>query len=186
MIVVPNWSSPGFICTNSCLFFLKSKISFIIPLGTIPSTGEGIVTRQACQRGFSDCCSTSYDIKVRNCGRYTAYCLRALSTCPARYCFGKHIWFLLLLPYDFFPGARDIFRLLASSLGWYFIGTGQCNSEESKDSDKNGNNKKKGFRGFSVLFNSFFVCYFFLAMLATLIFNTMNAVKMIYIKNKWG
>ncbi|XP_022287221.2 uncharacterized protein LOC111099976 [Crassostrea virginica] len=71
--------------------------------GTIPSTGEGIVTRQACQRGFSDCCSTSYDIKVRNCGRYTAYCLRALSTCPARYCFG----------------------------------TGQCNSEESKDSDKN-------------------------------------------------
>lgn len=136
-------------------FFLKSKISFIIPLGTIPSTGEGIVTRQACQRGFSDCCSTSYDIKVRNCGRYTAYCLKALSTCPARYCFGKHIWFLLLLPNDFFPGARDIFRLLASSLGWYFIGTGQCNSEESKDSDKNGNNKlfKKGvIFGFSWIF----------------------------------
>ena len=105
-------------------FFLKSKISFIIPLGTIPSTGEGIVTRQACQRGFSDCCSTSYDIKVRNCGRYTAYCqLGALYTCPARYCF----W------------SANMISFIFASCDCYFIGTGQCHTVKSKDSDTNGN-----------------------------------------------
>nr|XP_022293354.1 uromodulin-like [Crassostrea virginica] len=59
--------------------------------GTIPGTHEGVVTRQACQRGFHSCCSTSYDVKVKNCGKYTAYCLGKLSTCPSRYCFGTGV-----------------------------------------------------------------------------------------------
>ncbi|XP_061171057.1 uromodulin-like, partial [Saccostrea echinata] len=56
--------------------------------GSVPNIGDGVVTRQACQRGFHSCCSKSYDIKVKNCGKYTAYCLKGLDTCPSRYCFG--------------------------------------------------------------------------------------------------
>ena len=57
---------------NVVIIFLLSEKPSIMPLSTIPGISEGIVTRQTCQKGFSDYGSTSHDIKVKSYGGHTA------------------------------------------------------------------------------------------------------------------
>ncbi|XP_048767403.2 oncoprotein-induced transcript 3 protein-like [Ostrea edulis] len=58
--------------------------------GSFPSVGDGITTEQLCKTGFSDCCSRTYDIQIKNCGTHYVYCLPALDACPERICFGTN------------------------------------------------------------------------------------------------
>lgn len=88
--LTPGWYKADSPMLTQCPGLLSCGAIYPVWMnGTNPGQGDGVVTRQVCQRGFTGCCTTSYDIKVKNCGSYTAYCLRQLSTCPARYCFGN-------------------------------------------------------------------------------------------------
>ncbi|XP_065928586.1 uncharacterized protein [Magallana gigas] len=88
--LTPGWYKADSPMLTQCPGLLSCGAIYPVWMnGTNPGQGDGVVTRQVCQRGFTGCCTTSYDIKVKNCGSYTAYCLRQPSTCPARYCFGN-------------------------------------------------------------------------------------------------
>ncbi|XP_061171170.1 uncharacterized protein LOC133180715 [Saccostrea echinata] len=87
-----GWYKARFPMLNQCPKLLSCGSIYPVWMnGSVPSTGDGVVTRKACQRGFHSCCSKSYDIKVKNCGKYTAYCLKGVDTCPSRYCFGDQL-----------------------------------------------------------------------------------------------
>ena len=54
--------------------------------GGHPTVADGQVRRSVCFRWYSDCCSLSRSIKVRNCGAYYVYYLRGTPFCYLRYC----------------------------------------------------------------------------------------------------
>ena len=54
--------------------------------GSLPTVNEGVVQRIVCFRYFSDCCSFSTYIRVRNCGGFYVYQLKPLTYCNLRYC----------------------------------------------------------------------------------------------------
>ncbi|XP_073250462.1 uncharacterized protein [Porites lutea] len=54
--------------------------------GSLPTVNEGAVQRRVCFRYFSDCCSFSTYIRVRNCGGFYVYQLKPLTYCYLRYC----------------------------------------------------------------------------------------------------
>ncbi|XP_056015364.1 uromodulin-like isoform X4 [Ostrea edulis] len=58
--------------------------------GSLPTSGDGIVTEKLCKTGFFDCCTRTYDIQIKNCGTHYVYCLPALDACPERICFGTN------------------------------------------------------------------------------------------------
>ena len=60
--------------------------------GTLPTISDGVVDREACKVGFDSCCTKTYNIQIKHCGSFYAYCLAALDTCPERYCFGNVIY----------------------------------------------------------------------------------------------
>ncbi|KAJ8310088.1 hypothetical protein KUTeg_011953 [Tegillarca granosa] len=43
--------------------------------GTDPTSQEGVVTRNACLSGPTNCCQKTYQIKVKSCDTFKAYCL---------------------------------------------------------------------------------------------------------------
>ena len=53
--------------------------------GGHPTVAEGKVTRQVCFN-WHNCCNINVDIKVRNCGSFYVYYLKATSSCYYRYC----------------------------------------------------------------------------------------------------
>jgi hypothetical protein len=75
---------------GNCELFLTQDGHIPFP-GTLPTEAEGIIDVKVCKVGFADCCSRKYDVKVKNCGSFYAYCLGALDSCSERYCFGKNI-----------------------------------------------------------------------------------------------
>ncbi|XP_067047323.1 uromodulin-like isoform X1 [Acropora muricata] len=54
--------------------------------GNHPNVEDGIVKRQVCFHGYSNCCYTATTIDVRNCGAYFVYRLTKVSFCNLRYC----------------------------------------------------------------------------------------------------
>ncbi|XP_029183034.2 uromodulin-like [Acropora millepora] len=54
--------------------------------GNHPNVEDGIVKRQACFHGYSNCCFKATTIDVRNCGAYFVYRLTKVSHCYSRYC----------------------------------------------------------------------------------------------------
>ncbi|XP_067047327.1 uromodulin-like isoform X2 [Acropora muricata] len=54
--------------------------------GNHPNVEDGIVKRQVCFHGYSNCCYTATTIDVRNCGAYFVYRLTKVSFCNSRYC----------------------------------------------------------------------------------------------------
>ena len=70
---------------------------YILSGGSLPSLSDGIVNRKACKVGFESCCTRSYDIQIKHCGSFYAYCLAALDTCPERYCFGNNYCIVLIM-----------------------------------------------------------------------------------------
>ena len=70
---------------------------YILSEGSLPSLSDGIVNRKACKVGFESCCTRSYDIQIKHCGSFYAYCLAALDTCPERYCFGSNKRIVLIM-----------------------------------------------------------------------------------------
>ena len=51
-----------------------------------PSVVEGVVTRTVCYSGYSDCCSNTDIIKVKNCSSYYVYQLPRTPDQYSRYC----------------------------------------------------------------------------------------------------
>ncbi|XP_056015360.1 uromodulin-like [Ostrea edulis] len=89
-LLTPGWYKPEFPMVTSCPSLLSCGAIYPVWLnGSLPNLNDGVVQRTACKTGFGNCCSKTYDIKVRNCGGYTAYCLKDLDSCPERYCFGQ-------------------------------------------------------------------------------------------------
>ncbi|KAK3102992.1 hypothetical protein FSP39_015576, partial [Pinctada imbricata] len=71
----------------------KSSCGALYPIwldGQEPSVSEGAVVRTACLVG-SSCCDRTYNIKIKNCTSFQAYCLPSTTGCPERYCFGNFI-----------------------------------------------------------------------------------------------
>ena len=60
-------------------------------VGSLPTVEKGIETRGVCFRTPGSCCSSTMDIKVRNCGNYIVYYLEGPERCPYRYCSTKGI-----------------------------------------------------------------------------------------------
>ncbi|OWF39229.1 Pancreatic secretory granule membrane major glycoprotein GP2 [Mizuhopecten yessoensis] len=56
--------------------------------GSEPTESEGMVNRTACMKGISGCCIKTYDVVLKNCSTFMAYCLQHLTGCAERYCFG--------------------------------------------------------------------------------------------------
>ncbi|KAG9262761.1 hypothetical protein AMEX_G24606, partial [Astyanax mexicanus] len=55
--------------------------------GSHPQISDGIVSRQACGRGYSGCCEYSVSIRVKACpGNYYVYEFVKPNICPAAYC----------------------------------------------------------------------------------------------------
>ena len=54
--------------------------------GNHPNVEDGIVKRQVCFHGYSNCCHRTTTIDVRNCGAYFVYRLTKVSNCMSRYC----------------------------------------------------------------------------------------------------
>ncbi|XP_074606880.1 uncharacterized protein LOC141859887 [Acropora palmata] len=54
--------------------------------GNHPNVEDGIVKRQVCFHGYSNCCHRTTTIDVRNCGAYVVYRLTKVPTCRLRYC----------------------------------------------------------------------------------------------------
>ena len=56
--------------------------------GKHPTVREGVVSRQVCFHFRDDCCFHTRNIRIRNCGGFYVYELKAALGCPARYCGG--------------------------------------------------------------------------------------------------
>ena len=73
---MPTSYPPLYKCNTNAPGWLK---------GEHPSVADGQVTRKACFH-WSNCCSLSTNIKVRNCGSYYVYYLKSTGSCWYRYC----------------------------------------------------------------------------------------------------
>ncbi|OWF39214.1 uncharacterized protein LOC110465308 isoform X2 [Mizuhopecten yessoensis] len=56
--------------------------------GSEPTVSDGMVTSTACMKGFTGCCEEVYNIVLKNCSSFVAYCLQHTKGCAERYCFG--------------------------------------------------------------------------------------------------
>ena len=54
--------------------------------GSLPLVLDGISNVTACFSWKKECCQSSENIKVRNCGRFDVYKLHPTIGCPLRYC----------------------------------------------------------------------------------------------------
>ena len=54
--------------------------------GTHPTVAQGIQTAKVCFHWNSNCCQWSTNIRVRNCGGFFVYELKAPPECDLRYC----------------------------------------------------------------------------------------------------
>ena len=54
--------------------------------GAHPTVEEGVVVRKVCYHDSISCCSSTNNIKVRNCGAYFVYELQKPPGCNRRYC----------------------------------------------------------------------------------------------------
>ena len=85
--------------------------------GKHPTVHESVVSRQVCFHIWSYCCRRRISIRIRNCGGFYVYELKAAPYCPARYCGGPFdssnltsrllIFYSSILPFFiFFPDIR--------------------------------------------------------------------------------
>ncbi|XP_061171269.1 pancreatic secretory granule membrane major glycoprotein GP2-like [Saccostrea echinata] len=60
--------------------------------GSIPMESDGAVNRTVCRRGrrVTECCDKTYDIRIKNCSTFIAYCLVPATDREERYCFGEN------------------------------------------------------------------------------------------------
>nr|XP_022290012.1 oncoprotein-induced transcript 3 protein-like [Crassostrea virginica]XP_022290013.1 oncoprotein-induced transcript 3 protein-like [Crassostrea virginica] len=88
--ITPQWYRVDDVMLTKCPQLLTCGTLYPVWLnGTFPNISEGVVDRIACKVSFVSCCSKTYNIQIKNCGSFYAYCLAALDTCPERYCFGE-------------------------------------------------------------------------------------------------
>ncbi|XP_048767406.2 oncoprotein-induced transcript 3 protein-like isoform X2 [Ostrea edulis] len=88
--ITPDWYRVEDAMLTECPNLLSCGALYPVWLnGSLPTEAEGIVDAKVCKVGFADCCSRNYDVKIRNCGSFYAYCLGALDSCSERYCFGE-------------------------------------------------------------------------------------------------
>ena len=83
----------GFQMANKCMRTGDTACSALGAgwlVGSHPTIEEGVVSRGVCFRTRSSCCSSTINIKVKNCGQYMIYYLIAPENCPYRYCSSKH------------------------------------------------------------------------------------------------
>lgn len=57
--------------------------------GTLPSNGDGEVSRMACIVGFSGTCSKTVNIRIKSCGEYRVYYLLPAPQTSTAYCIGN-------------------------------------------------------------------------------------------------
>ena len=96
---MPEFCVPRYLCGTRVTGWLN---------GTHPRVHEGVVSRQVCFHD-SNCCWRRINIRIRNCGGFYVYELKAPPDCPMRYCGGPsnltsrlrifyfHLFLLLLL-----------------------------------------------------------------------------------------
>nr|XP_022311550.1 oncoprotein-induced transcript 3 protein-like [Crassostrea virginica]XP_022311558.1 oncoprotein-induced transcript 3 protein-like [Crassostrea virginica] len=88
--ITPKWYRVNDDMLTQCPQLLSCGTLYPVWLnGTLPTISDGVVNREACKVGFDSCCTKTYNIQIKNCGSFYAYCLAALDTCPERYCFGE-------------------------------------------------------------------------------------------------
>ena len=105
---MPESCVPMYLCGTETTGWLNGKH---------PTVQEGVVSRQVCFHYRDDCCDWTKDIRIRNCGGFYVYELKAVRYCPARYCGGPfdssnltsrlHMFFYY---YYFLPFLRSFHR----------------------------------------------------------------------------
>ena len=76
------------------VFYLLMLLTvFFFKVDSIPPDGV-TQTLTACEVGFSNDCTRTYEIEVKNCTTFLVYKLKPLNTCNSAYCFGKILFFL--------------------------------------------------------------------------------------------
>ncbi|XP_048767410.2 oncoprotein-induced transcript 3 protein-like [Ostrea edulis] len=88
-----KWYRSNVDILTSCPESLECGTPFPLWLnGSLPTESEGSVTRSVCKRGVGPqgCCVKTYDIKMKNCSTFLAYCLTPPAECSERYCFGSN------------------------------------------------------------------------------------------------
>ena len=78
---MPESCVPTYFCGTVCTGWLNGKH---------PTVHEGVVNRHVCFNQWGDCCRWRISIRIRNCGGFYVYELKAVPSyyCPARYCGG--------------------------------------------------------------------------------------------------
>ena len=78
---MPESCVPKFLCGTVRTGWLNGKH---------PTVHEGVVSRQVCFHVGDSCCWRPRNIRIRNCGGFYVYELKAVPSyyCPARYCGG--------------------------------------------------------------------------------------------------
>ena len=67
----------------------ERKCGTIVPgwlQGSLPYVKDGKVTRKVCFNRRNDCCRSSVEVEVRNCGGFYVYKLPKAPYCQLRYC----------------------------------------------------------------------------------------------------
>ena len=95
---MPESCVPMYLCGTFATGWLNGKH---------PTVREGVVSRQVCFHFRDDCCFHTRNIRIRNCGGFYVYELKAALDCPARYCGGtfdsSNLTSRLPIFYSFFP-----------------------------------------------------------------------------------
>ena len=78
---MPESCVPMYLCGTESTGWLNGKH---------PTVHEGVVSRQVCFHFRDSCCWITRNIRIRNCGGFYVYELKAAPawSCPARYCGG--------------------------------------------------------------------------------------------------
>lgn len=87
----PGWyrfqGDAGSTMANECPD--ERKCGTLVPgwlQGSLPSVKDGKVTRKVCFNRRNNCCRTSVEVEVRNCGGFYVYKLPKAPYCQLRYC----------------------------------------------------------------------------------------------------
>ncbi|XP_033764307.1 oncoprotein-induced transcript 3 protein-like [Pecten maximus] len=89
--LVPGWYAMEYFASIPTSCPASFSCGTLLPVwinGSNPGTTDGPVTMQGCVNSgvATSCCSSVFDIGVRNCGSFFIYFLRPTPGCPLAYC----------------------------------------------------------------------------------------------------
>ncbi|XP_061171059.1 uromodulin-like [Saccostrea echinata] len=89
--LTPGWYKSDEPLLDRCPDLLRCGAVYPVWLNaSLPNATDGTVSRKTCRVGFNNCCSKEYEIKIKLCGSFYAFCFPSLDSCSERFCFGRN------------------------------------------------------------------------------------------------